>query len=372
MSENVSVAVESGIHYANITGAISANSDGTFTIRKNNLEDVNVAMKPEKPVINPEDIKKWAEDIAAVAKDTFGEVVDNLKTSSESYEKKKLSEKFEKDMSVLQPVFKVDLEQMGVLSAKTLLRRFSLPAMIRVVEKDKKHTESKACEHAVGHFSDENGVRVLNVYPHHIKDLNEIGVSFYPNEDKEFYYVDPYQKDLYIDVQEYFQKQRIAQVNELERLAYALGAKHAEIIFKINTIELDKARKKAELGAKIGKKKILDAKADHSESETKKESIELERVIDCSGHDDPQVPELVYFKDDEDINQLIFMRMDDKSVLHSKECKIKYSNSSGIKKTDAAKLQGAFNKMGSASVGASFMEESLTANCTTLIYKIDF
>ncbi|MBR0455578.1 MAG: hypothetical protein IJJ01_02845 [Firmicutes bacterium] len=328
--------------------------------------------KPEKPVVNPDEIKKWAGDIATIAKDTFGEVVDNIKASSESYEKKKLSAKYEKDLLVLQPVFKEDLKMSNNSSVLPKPRHFSMPTMIHVVEKDKKHADSKACEHSLGHISDENGVRVLNVYSHHIKDLKELGVTLFPNKDKEFYYVDPYQKDLYIDVQEYFQRQRIAQVNELERLAYALGAKHAEVFFKINTVELEKAKKKAGLSSKIGRKKILDATAEHNESETKKESIELERVIDCSGHDDPQVPELVYFKDDEDIEQLIYMRVDSKSVLHSKECKIKYSSSSVIKKTDAAKLQGALSKMGNASVGASFMEESLVANCTTLIYKIEF
>ncbi len=298
--------------------------------------------KPKEPVVQKEEIRKWADGVVKVAKDTINEVVDNIKEGTENFENKKLAAKHEKDLLLLKPVFREMLEQ----REKTTLsgaRLFSMPAIIRVVEKDKKHTESTACEHSLGHLSSENGIQVLNVYPHHMKDL---GVIFFPNMEKEFYYQDPVQKNLYIDIQEYFQQLKVARVNELERLAYSLGAKHAEIIFKTNTVELEKAKKKAELGAKKGKKQLLDVKAEHSEDVVKKEAIEVEKVIDCSGHDDPQVPELVYFKDNEDIQQLIYMRIDDKSRLNSKECKLKYSNSSGIKASEAVKIKGALDKMG--------------------------
>ncbi len=118
--------------------------------------------------------------------------------------------------------------------------------------------------------------------------------------------------------------------------------------------------------------KLLDVKAEQSESDAKKESIEIVKKLDLGGHNDPVVPELVYFKDDEDIRQLIHMRMDNKSYLKSKECKIKYSNSVGIKSTNAAKIQGAMNKMGCGSAEVSLMDESLNESYTTLIYRIEF
>ena len=244
-----------------------------------------------------------------------------------------------------------------------------MPAIIHVVEKDKKHADSKACEHSLGHLSEENGITVLNVYPPHMKDL---GVSFFPNAERRIYYVDPVQKDLYIDIQEYFQQLKLARVNELEQLAYALGATHFEILFKTNTVELEKAKKKAELGVKKGKKKLVDVKAEHDEKEMKKESIEVAKALDLGGHSDPQVPELVYFKDNTDIQNLIYMRMDKKNNLKRKECSIKYSYSSGITESDAAKIQGAVDKMGGGSAGVSLMNETLTESHTTLIYKIEF
>lgn len=66
------------------------------------------------------------------------------------------------------------------------------------------------------------------------------------------------------------------------------------------------------------------------------------------------------------------MRIDTKSKLKSKECKIKYSNSLGIKTSDAAKIQGALDIIGGGSADISIMNETLNENCTTLIYKIEF
>ena len=326
--------------------------------------------KPDKPILQPDEVKKWAGNIVMAAKNTISEVVDNIKESSDEYGKKQLAAKREKDLLLLRPVFKEMLPQAAdALPDAASVSTFAMPAIIHVVEKDKKHAESGVCEHSLGHLSTENGVQVLNVYPHHLKDLN---LEFYPNREKDIYYVDPCQKDHYIDIHEYFQKLKMARVNELEQLAYSLGAKHVEIVFKTNNVELEKAKKKAELGAKKGKKKIVEIKAEHSDNELKKESNEDEKILDLSGHDDPQVPELIYFKDDVDIQSLINMRMDKKSYLKSKECKIKYSNSSGIKESDAAKIQGALDNFGNGNAGVSILNETLNESCTTLIYKIEF
>lgn len=328
-----------------------------------------MSKKTDKPEVQTEDVRKWAADIVSAAKSTINDVVENIKESTDGFEKKHLAAKREKDLLLLRPVFQEMLLSPSPSHTSNIANRFSMPSIIHVVEKDKKHAESKACEHSIGHVSVENGIPVLNVYPHHMNDLD---IVFSPNAEKEIYYVDPCQKNHYIDIQDYFRQLKIARVNELEQLAYSLGATHVEIIFKTNTVELERAKKKAELGVKKGKKKLLDVKAEHSENEVKKESIEVERRLDLSGHDDPHVPDLIYFKDDADIQNLIFMRMDKRSVLKSKECKIKYSNSSGIKASDAIKIQGALDKMGGGSAGVSILNETLNENCTTLIYRIDF
>ena len=342
---------------------------GDVTIKDKNGQELDPQKTKKDQSVQREEINKWAGGIVKAAKDTVTEVVENIKEKSDDLGKKQFDARFAKDRLLLRPVFKETLLSSANLTTSRLGNGFSMPAIIHVVEKDKKHADSKACEHSLGHLSEENGITVLNVYPHHMKDL---GVSFFPNTERSIYYVDPVQKDLYIDIQEYFQQLKLARVNELEQLAYALGATHFEILFKTNTVELEKAKKKAELGVKKGKKKLVDVKAEHDEKEMKKESIEVAKALDLGGHSDPQVPELVYFKDNADIQNLIYMRMDKKNNLKRKECSIKYSYSSGITESDAAKIQGAVDKLGGGSAGVSLMNETLTENHTTLIYKIEF
>lgn len=326
-------------------------------------------MAKNEAKINSEEIKKWAGDIVHSAKTTIAETIDNIKESTDELSKKQSAAKRQKDLLLLRPIFKDTFDAASNLTSLRGSRQFQMPAMISIVEKDKKHKESPACEHALGHISTENGIEVLNLYPHHMKDLE---VTFYPNMEKKIYYVDPFQKNLYIDIEQYFQQQRTARVDELERLAYELGAKHAEIKFKTDNVALENAKRKAGIGVKKKKKKLVDAKAEHEEKTVSKESIEVEKVIDTTGHNNPQVPDLIYFKDDEDIKNLIYMRIDTKSKLKSKECKIKYSNSLGIKSSDAAKIQGALDIIGGGSADISIMNETLNENCTTLIYKIEF
>ncbi len=333
-----------------------------------------MAKDKEKAKSPKEEFKRWAGDIGGAAVSVVNEVVEHIKDAAEEQGQKKLDAKYKKDLDTLQPVFLQDFQPVNPISAVIsgpalmLSGRTPLPNIIHIVEKDKKHSESSACEDAVGHISVENDLPVLNIYPEYIKQL---GITFYPDTKRNVYYVDPFQKTLYIDIDEYFEQQRTARVRELSQLAYDLGATHAEIIFRTKTVESDHEQKKAGLGVKAGKKKIAEAKAEHEGSEKQEEYIEVKSELDLGGHNDPHVPELVYFKKDPDIKQLIFMRTDPKSTLKKKEYSIKYNKTTGIKTKDAAKIEGAIMKMG-GSAEVSLMEEAKKESQTTLIYKIEF
>ena len=322
-----------------------------------------------------EEFKKWAVDVGKAAADIVEEVVVNIKAAADEQGQKKQDAKYKKDLDALHPVFRKDFvleAPVSTLSLEggkaSLSRHPSLPSIIHIANKDKKHLESPACADAVGHISVENDLKVLTIYPEYIKQL---GLIFFPDTKRSIYYVDPFQKNLYVDIEEYFEQQKTARVRELEQLAYDLGATHAEIVFITKTKEADHEQKKAEIAAKKGKQKVVDAKAEHEEKENQEESIEVRSVLDLGGHNEPHVPELVYFKRDPDIQKLIFMRTDMKKKKKKKEYSIKYSKASGIKTKDAAKIQGAIMKMG-GSAEVSLVEEASRESHTTLIYKIEF
>ncbi len=321
-----------------------------------------------KSLVKTEEVKKWTGDIVHAAKDTISEVIENVKEKSDNHKKKQDDARYQKDLLLLKPVFIGTYSDTPLPDGSVRKSKAKIPAIIHVAEPDKKHAESKACENSIGYLSEENGITVLNIYN---QNMQEIGVNFYPDNEQSIYYVDPVQKGLYIDISEYFQHLKTARVNELEQLAYSLGASYFRILFKTNTSETETMKKKAGISIKKGRQGKADIGAENSGSETSKESIEIVKELYLSGHNDPQIPKLVYFKDDPDITSLVFMRMDPKNQLKRKECVIKYSRFSGIKESNAAKVQGALDSInGGASI--SILNETKVETNTTLIYTIEF
>ena len=70
---------------------------------------------------------------------------------------------------------------------------------------------------------------VMNIF---LDSVNVYGISFYPNYDSEFYYVNPVDSDNYIVLDEYFDYLKQVRVGELQKIAQDLGAKHFRVTYK--------------------------------------------------------------------------------------------------------------------------------------------
>lgn len=138
------------------------------------------------------------EDVSAMANAVGGAMKKGAATVKESAEenRRKL------DLKTLRPIFPDTLDQ----------TEFLLSKFIRVTDRDKKHAESDVCQGSIGYLSDKGGLRVVNIF----KDsLDIFGLSFYPDMDSEFYYVNPTDRDNYIALDEYFSYLKIVRINEL-------------------------------------------------------------------------------------------------------------------------------------------------------------
>ena len=103
-----------------------------------------------------------------------GDIKKNIDEKKREYELKKL-----------QPIFLTDIDDGD----------FTIQKFVRVADRDKKRAESEACKGAIGYFTKNNDVRMLNIY----RDSTELfGLTFYPDNRSEFYYVDPSDRDRYI------------------------------------------------------------------------------------------------------------------------------------------------------------------------------
>ena len=242
-----------------------------------------------------------------------------------------------------------------------------MPALVNVVDYDKRK-ENKACEGAVGFYTGKD-VKVLNIYREFVDLLK---IKFYPLLEQSIYYVDPCHNDLYIKLDEYFAYLKKVRVDELTAVAQDLGAKHVEIVLKSK--QSSAQSQSSSSGLKVSKW-FGDIGAEIKSSNSKNEftGVEVAAKADFGGNDVPTKPELVYFKNESDINALIKMRMDplNQNKILSKTYSLQYGNSSGIKVSDAQKIDAAILAT-NCSISRSVTSEATSENSTILEYSIVF
>ena len=272
-------------------------------------------------------------------------------------EKRELSRR-EKEWNTLRPIFEENVSS----------PEFFLPKLLRVAPMDKRHAESDLCVGSIGFEAEVNGLRVLTIYP---EKLELFGLRFYPDIDSEIYYVDPYDRDHYIAMNEYFRYLRIARIAELQSIAQSLGAKHFRVTYVEKTATRVSSTNSGKASMKFGAGKAATtegAEYTHSSSSDKKEKVEIAAEMEFLGHD-PVEPKLVYLQKDLDVKNLIDFRMSN-ATKHQKTS-ISLSNSSGIKVQDAMKIDAALTEM-KYSAAVKITNEAHNEENSVLEYEIDY
>lgn len=257
------------------------------------------------------------------------------------------------ELKTLLPIFPDTLDQADFLMSK----------LVRVAERDKKHAESDVCQGSIGFLSEKGGLRVVNIFR---DSLNIFGLSFYPNADYEFYYVNPTDRDHYICLSDYFAYLKIMRINELQRVAQDLGAKHFKVTYKEETTSSSDVKRTIHGKAA----KVADADYEHHATEKKFSMVEVAAELHMAGHA-PQQPTLVYLVKDDNVQNLIHLRMNGGEDFHNHKISIKLINSSGIKESDAIKIDGVLKAM-KVSGNATVSNEARNESRRYLEYEIDF
>lgn len=261
------------------------------------------------------------------------------------------------ELKTLQPVFTESLNEAD----------FLMPKFIRIAERDKKRAESDACKGSIGFISEQKGLRIVNIF----RDSTEaFGLTFYPDCDSEFYYIDPSDRDGYIALNDYFSYLKLARINELQKLAQDLGARHFKVTYKEEKMSF--SEKKAAVKATVKANGMMVATGDVNCDYTDKtfSTVEVAAEMTFSGHA-PITPHLKYLKNDASIKTLVDMRMDEKAPLLHQKFMLKLSNSSGLKESEAIKIDAVLKGM--KCVGnATLVSEVQNESRRYLEYEIDF
>ena len=275
--------------------------------------------------------------------------------------------KLEMERKYLRPVFPADLS-----STATNLSTISLtpnPSIIRIVERDKKRSEKEACKGEVGYLTKVKGMEILNIYE---DSARHIGIQFYPNMSKTIYYINPFQPNYYISLDEYFVYLKNARVSELAMIAKDLGAK--KVIISLKEHKKTFVAKDVKVDAKVKKGGASGSAFDtYDRTDSDISSIAIADEEEFSGHDTPVEPKVVYFRNESDIVKLIEMRMDTKkqNKIKSITYTLQYSKSSGIKEKEAAEIDAVLSQIKCGGT-ATISSEAQRENRTDLEYHIEF
>ncbi len=341
-----------------IMKVMDRNEDGSVTLDDFGLGKENLIEAKDKAGEMASETRRSVQDLAFKANE-------NIKQGVALVDKALADSKLERDRKNLRPVFHEDLlpmtpTQEAIISAVN----DTVCNMVRIVERDKKREENIVSKGAIGYWTTASEIEVLNLYEDVAKDLS---VSFYPLIEKTVYYIHPFQKNLYIKIDEYFAYLKTARVAELEMIASELGAKKVTITLK--EFKSNFAAKTKSIKAKAKKSPLGSGSKESKETDVI--NMEIAANLTFTGHDTPRMPQLVYFKHESDVEQLIKLRTspDKKNQLISKTYALQYSKSSGIKDNTAAQIDAALLKM---NYGASMSNEAKRETRTILEYHIEF
>lgn len=288
-------------------------------------------------------------DVAVIA----GTVGDAAKKGAQAVRDSAAEKARALELKTLQPVFAARLDDAD----------FLMPKFIRVAERDKKHAESEVCQGSIGYTSDQKGLHIVNIFR---DSIQAFGVTFYPDCDYEFYYVDPGDRDHYIALDEYFNYLKVVRVNELKKIAQDLGAKRFRVTLQEERTSFSDKKGKSHI--KSGG--VASADAEHHATEKKYSMIRIEAESEFPGHA-PIKPQLKYWQRDPNIQTLVSMRMDENSPLTHEKYVLNLSSSSGIKVNDAMKIDAVLKWL-KCSGNTTVENEARNESIRYLEYDIEF
>ena len=326
--------------FGKIVSNVGKNAKGL--LEKSKEITIQVADQNDDGKFNLNDVSMIAENVGNV-----------MKKSAQTLKETTDEKARQLEMKTLQPIFLETLNDTD----------FIMPKFIRVAERDKKHAESEVCKGSIGFISDQKGLYIVNIFQDSI-DL--FGLTFYPDCNSEFYYMDPSDRDAYIALDEYFNYLKQVRISELQKIAQDLGAKHFRVIYK---------EEKTSFSEKKGSKKltvkpITSADVEQNYEDKKYSTIEIAAEMECPGHA-PIKPKLKYMKYDPSITGLVEMRMNESGPLLHQKLMIKLSNSSGLKEGEAAKIDVVLKGM-KCTGNATVVNETQNESRRYLEYEIDF
>lgn len=251
--------------------------------------------------------------------------------------------------------------------------QFAIPNLVMIVD-DAVRRDIEVCEGSIGWRTNQKGVEIFCLYD---EAIDFSGLHFIPAAVCDsVYYMDPFDKTKFVRLDCYFDKMQESRLAELQKIAYALGAKRYSVTMedasseKSSLMQKASARANDHLGAVKAQVDTAEERNVASEKESQRQSV---AHADFSGERQPTVPELKWFAHDDNIKNLIEMRCSGKGMGDIKTYTLVFKGSdfAMIGTNTAARIDCAIGKI---SAGSNFkMQSKVTKESRhNLVFQIEF
>jgi len=239
-------------------------------------------------------------------------------------------------------------------------KKFKIPNVIKIVD-DAVRKDIDVCEGAIGWRETVKGVEVLFLYDEFVKESK---LQFFPFPKCDTVYcVDPFDRTLFVNADNAFERATNEKLAELENVAYCLGAKSCSV----EIIETDASTNSVSTKM-AGKIKSASVSASESSSAISRDMRGGKNVSYFEGNTVPRRPVLKWFSLDENIKGLIEMRCSEKNSIKSKVLELKGATSATMSTATACAIDGILK----AKASVSLEKKSMSEHSRLLIFEVDF
>lgn len=234
--------------------------------------------------------------------------------------------------------------------------KFCIPNIIEIID-DASVKDIDVCVGSIAHREKINGVEMLHIYDEFVP---ESGITFVPvPECDNVYCVDPFDRTRYINVDYMFSKTHEEKLEELEHIAYYLGAKSCSI----ELVEGDNHLTTKKTNASTGNMSISNEGANVGLNSRSGKTTTF-----FTGNDTPHRPNLKWFAHDDNIKLLIDMRCSNDNTVKSRAIELSGASCATMTK----KLAGSIDKILKVKSAISMESKIEKENNSVLIFEIEF
>ena len=308
------------------------------------------------------DTKKGKEAFSKVLQKTSDagkKAVADIQQGAKDFSDKQKQEAYQKRMEKYNPLFIEEYENDS----------FVIPNIIVFVDEGERK-DIDVCQGAIGWKESENNTDMLFLY-NDCLEMSEF--VFYPAKSDGVFVADTFDKNKYLRVDTVFNKAHEERMAELKQIAYSLGAKSCSIEITESNTEIQTDKKSA--GIKLGlPKKVASVGVQNDNTSSSANSIKRtgKIVAEFNGHDNPEQPKLKWFANDENIKNLIEMRLSKQNSIKSEVLELAGSTSATMSQKTACAIDGALSKLGSAKASSNTEKQAQKEQNSILLFAVEF